>query len=122
MSMDRSWIKIRNRMHPDYKKGVEDFLEYAYTTMKSSEVIKCPCTHCQNLTHRNRRGVYEHIMMYGFLKTYSNCVHHGEESFYLSHLNSNDDEDEEKEETYHSQRRIRTPHNTLTVFHSEKCV
>ena len=44
MKMDRSWIKLGNRSHPEYIRGVKEFLNFAISNSPNESQLRCPCS------------------------------------------------------------------------------
>jgi len=76
--MDRSWINT-SRISDVYKKGVEDFLQYA---KRNATVINgtyyCPCVNCVNGKRLDIELVREHVLCDGFLNNYTSWTWEGE--------------------------------------------
>ncbi|CAM8999989.1 unnamed protein product [Rhodiola kirilowii] len=81
MSENKSWMLLKNRACQEYRQGVEQFLNFAYSQPCSPDnKIKCPCTKCNNGRRKVRDKVRQHLIMNGIVKSYTiwNC--HGESS------------------------------------------
>ena len=78
--MDRSWIDLHNRSHPDYIRGVKDFLNVALANADNKDAIRCPCANCNNCVKRSPSMVRDHLFIHGMLKNYCVWVHHGEDA------------------------------------------
>ena len=78
--MDKSWIHM-HRTSPEYRKGVESFLEFAFRNAGGSKLIVCPCNKCKVGHNRcfTKEEVAHHLMFNGFWPYYKEWVHHGEE-------------------------------------------
>ena len=85
MSSDRSWMWRRlddNRcVRAEYKHGIEDFLNFAYSheSVVDDGKIRCPCTVCKNMPLRSRDNVKLHLVKNGFMRLYDKWSSHGEE-------------------------------------------
>ena len=87
--MDKSWMEIHNRRHPQYIKGVREFLQFATEHMEPGEsTIPCPCIKCNNINEMTPDEVGEHMFAWGVVVGYSRWVHHGEK--YDHGCNDND--------------------------------
>lgn len=75
--MDKSWI-YKPRLSEAYTDGVDAFLEFAFGNIQV-EKLKCPCNRCSLYTPRTRIEIRDHLICYGFMKSYTNWVLHGEE-------------------------------------------
>ncbi|KAK3009659.1 hypothetical protein RJ639_014745 [Escallonia herrerae] len=78
--MDKSWINIRNRLDPLYEKDADDFVEFASKDRPNATEILCPCTKCRNMKLVKKVDVAEHIVVDGFLSSYTHWIFHGESS------------------------------------------
>ena len=78
MKLDRSWIKLGNRSHPEYIRGVKEFLNFAISNSPNESQLRCPCSRCNNCVWRHYNQVQNHIFINGMLKNYTSWVHHGE--------------------------------------------
>jgi len=43
MGLDKSWMQIIDITKPLYKKGVIDFIEFAFTDLEAGKLIRGPC-------------------------------------------------------------------------------
>ncbi|KAJ4910808.1 Transposase-associated domain protein [Raphanus sativus] len=75
--MDKSWI-YKPRLSEAYTDGVDAFLEFAFGNIQV-EKLKCSCNRCSLYTPRTRIEIRDHLICYGFMKSYTNWVLHGEE-------------------------------------------
>ena len=78
MKMDTSWIKLRSRSHPDYIRGVNEFLNFTVSNSPNETQIRCPCSRCNNCIWRHVNQVQDHIFIHGMCLNYTCWVHHGE--------------------------------------------
>ena len=76
--MDRSWINLNHRSHPEYIRGVKEFLNFALSNLANETLIRCPCSRCNNRVQRSPKQVQDHLFIHGMLKNYNKWVHHGE--------------------------------------------
>ncbi|KAK3015473.1 hypothetical protein RJ639_005778 [Escallonia herrerae] len=86
VNMDKSWINIRNRLDPLYEKGADDFVNFASEDRPNATEILCPCTKCHNMRFVKKVDVAEHIMVDGFLSSYTHWIFHGESSLTSSSI------------------------------------
>ncbi|KAK3008141.1 hypothetical protein RJ639_014929 [Escallonia herrerae] len=84
--MDKSWINIRNRLDPLYEKGADDFVKFASKDRPNATEILCPCTKCRNMRFVKKVDVAEHIVVDGFLSSYTHWIFHGESSLTSSSI------------------------------------
>ena len=76
--MDKEWTNL-HRLNPEYRRGVESFLDFAFTKGKpQGGTILCPCAKCRNRYWKRRNVVRDHLMGSGFLQGYDVWVNHGE--------------------------------------------
>ncbi|KAK3038290.1 hypothetical protein RJ639_029878 [Escallonia herrerae] len=80
INMDKSWINIRIRLDPLYEKGADDFVEFASKDRPNATEILCPCMKCRNMKFMKKVDVAEHIVVDGFLSSYTHWIFHGESS------------------------------------------
>ncbi|KAG8365413.1 hypothetical protein BUALT_Bualt18G0102300 [Buddleja alternifolia] len=93
--MDRSWMMLEDRTRPEYENGVEEFLNFAYSSTEPGKKIRCPCKKCNNVYLQNRDDVEADLLEYGIIQIYVTWVLHGEE---LDESNDEGfDSDEEKD-------------------------
>ncbi|XP_058003975.1 uncharacterized protein LOC110659856 [Hevea brasiliensis] len=75
--MDRSWMnKPRNSY--EYKKGVTEFLHFAFHNASQCGKILCPCIHCVNRSWQSYDDARVHLICDGFLRGYTKWICHGE--------------------------------------------
>ncbi|KAF4371421.1 hypothetical protein F8388_001949 [Cannabis sativa] len=78
MTIDKTWISLRNRCDPTYWKGVQAFIAFASKHKDCDGRILCPCVRCLN-TRRHPLDIVEaHVFDKGFLKSYQKWIFHGE--------------------------------------------
>ncbi|XP_059311029.1 uncharacterized protein LOC132062483 isoform X2 [Lycium ferocissimum] len=78
--MDKSWINILNRLDPLYENGAKEFLHFASLDRPNSSEILCPCRKCRNRKFVPKDLIVEHIVVDGFLTSYTSWIFHGEKS------------------------------------------
>ncbi|XP_074300953.1 uncharacterized protein LOC141632293 [Silene latifolia] len=101
MNRDRSWMNhngVKDRRKPEYKAGVDEFLEFAYRDKNVETALKCPCLNCRLGLAQNRKTMQCHLLVYGIDSSYNPWVSHGESE----ELNDNS-EDENVGETLGSE-------------------
>ncbi|KAK2997534.1 hypothetical protein RJ639_026360 [Escallonia herrerae] len=86
VNMDKSWINIRNRLDPLYEKGADNFVKFASKDRPNATEILCPCTKCRNMRFVKKVDVAEHIVVDGFLSSYTHWIFHGESSLTSSSI------------------------------------
>lgn len=75
--MDRSWISAP-KLSESYKRGVEQFLNFASQNPLEDGKMDCPCRRCRNLASLKRGTVRKHLLKHGFDSDYTRWVCHGE--------------------------------------------
>ena len=77
--MDKRWMDMP--MHTDeYIKGVDSFLEFAFSNSAKGNKILCPCKACKNCCWRVSDVVRELLICEGFTEGYKTWLNHGEPS------------------------------------------
>ncbi|KAI3803640.1 hypothetical protein L1987_31798 [Smallanthus sonchifolius] len=79
MTIDKSWIALRDRNHPDFIKGLQKFIDNAKNYVDEDGKIYCPCKKCANSYRQSLSFVYSHVRVNGFLQAYDTWFYHGEE-------------------------------------------
>ncbi|XP_060213667.1 uncharacterized protein LOC132640887 isoform X2 [Lycium barbarum] len=78
--MDKSWLNISHRNNPLYENGAKEFLHFASLDRPDSSEILCPCRKCRNMIFVPTDLIVEHIVVDGFLTSYTTWIYHGERS------------------------------------------
>ena len=76
--MDKSWMKLKDRVSDEYRVGVNAFIEFATASVGSNGKIRCPCANCMNISYLDINVVKYHIFLRGMSSTYTTWLHHGE--------------------------------------------
>ncbi|XP_028116383.1 uncharacterized protein LOC114314134 [Camellia sinensis] len=76
--MDKSWIN-QHRLHPEYIDGAEEFVKLACQNNPLSNEVTCPCKQCRNVKLVKKDLLGEHLMVNGFLPSYTRRIFHGED-------------------------------------------
>ncbi|KAH7849317.1 hypothetical protein Vadar_016185 [Vaccinium darrowii] len=76
--MDKSWIDLPTQVSMEYLKGIDEFIEFAYSSRPEGSFISCPCRRCENRYSFSRQVVKDHLYSHGFFKNYKNWTNHGE--------------------------------------------
>ncbi|XP_049406168.1 uncharacterized protein LOC125869771 [Solanum stenotomum] len=92
--MDKSWINILNRLDPLYENGAKEFFHFASLDRPDASAILCPCRKCRNMKFVQKDLIVEHIVVDGFLTSYTSWIYHGEELFSSKLVNQLDKGDE----------------------------
>ena len=76
--MDKSWISSK-RNSQEFRKGVDDFIQFTMTHQKEGEKLCCPCKNCGNMGKVSTVvELRNHIFLNGFSKNYTEWIWHGE--------------------------------------------
>jgi len=81
MVLDRAWM-YGGRTSPEFSQGVVEFLDRASQHMLESNEPKmfCPCVICKNeVLWPRRQTIEEHIILRGFMESYTCWSKHGEQ-------------------------------------------
>ena len=78
MSMEKSWIYLKNHLCDEYWDGLSTFIEVAKNYANSLGHISCPCIKCQNHDMLPVEIVRVYIHRFGFDTMYTKWIHHGE--------------------------------------------
>ncbi|XP_049353828.1 uncharacterized protein LOC125818345 [Solanum verrucosum] len=76
--MDKSWMCCTDRSSDVYLKGVESFLQFAFKQSELEDEIPCSCKKCNNVFHKSRDVVKEHLIIFGIVQGYTRWLYHGE--------------------------------------------
>ncbi|XP_057443879.1 uncharacterized protein LOC130736038 [Lotus japonicus] len=93
----RRWIKLKDRTLPEYLKGVEDFLDFAFSGLKPKRFLRCPCRKCNNVRYKSRDDVMHDLLKWGFEPSYERWEYHGERVSDSSSDNDSHSEDEDND-------------------------
>ncbi|MQL81006.1 hypothetical protein Taro_013458 [Colocasia esculenta] len=84
--LDKSWMKLKDRLDPRYEKGVNELLDFAFHEDRrnfrhgdNGQLIQCPCKNCRISGKLSRYEVKTHLICDGIWLHYTNWVCHGEE-------------------------------------------
>jgi len=77
--MDKTWMDMP-RKTDEYIKGVDSFLEFAFSNSAKGNKILCPCKVCKNCCWRVSDVVCKHLICEGFTDGYITWLNHGEPS------------------------------------------
>ncbi|KAK1355148.1 hypothetical protein POM88_048404 [Heracleum sosnowskyi] len=104
MSSDQSWMSRRydgrGGLSDEYKRGVDNFVEFAQRIKDTDGNILCPCTQCKNSAWRTEDELKVHLYRFGIIESYTRWEYHGEKSNWHDHYSmrtNQDDEDDELE-------------------------
>ncbi|XP_062104613.1 uncharacterized protein LOC133815841 [Humulus lupulus] len=98
MTIDKSWMSVKDRSSDEYVGGVKAFVERAKTYMNEQGQIRCPCAVCLNRNLHDSSTVEHHLIEKGIQHTYTIWAYHGE-SYPPQECESEDSMDEEESET-----------------------
>ncbi|KAD7477602.1 hypothetical protein E3N88_00738 [Mikania micrantha] len=90
MTIDKSWISLRNRRCLEFLNGLNNFMEIARNHVNSEGKACCPCVRCANSDHllQDLSTIYAHEHDRGFLQSYTTWVYHGEQYSYAPEVES----------------------------------
>ncbi|XP_026432747.1 uncharacterized protein LOC113330104 [Papaver somniferum] len=92
--MDKSWMQGKSRLHPAYKRGLNEFIKIVWDHTDSMGRTRCPCARFKNGHLEPIQVVEDHLQDFGIHKDYTLWIHHGEDYEIVS-----DDDDVDEEET-----------------------
>jgi hypothetical protein len=80
---DREWMYCgwkHDRISNEWVNKTNEFLDHAFSIpeLVESDIIKCPCSMCQNYFRHKRRKVELHLCHNGFKENYQTWTAHGE--------------------------------------------
>ncbi|XP_075077855.1 uncharacterized protein LOC107783622 isoform X2 [Nicotiana tabacum] len=78
VEMDKCWLTIRNRADRRYIRGIDGFLDWAYSQPNVSSLIRCPCKGCMNTVFKLRNVIRLDLLKKGFWDSYKVWDLHGE--------------------------------------------
>lgn len=90
MSMDKEWMKTKDRGAKAFLEGIDGFLNFAYANCNTNDgsnnggTIRCPCCRCANVHFKIRSEVRFDLLKFGFLQSYILWDKHGEKHNALS--------------------------------------
>ncbi|KAG8379093.1 hypothetical protein BUALT_Bualt07G0052300 [Buddleja alternifolia] len=96
--MDRNWMMLEDRTRPEYENGVQEFLNFAYSSTEPGKKIRCPCKKCNNVYLQNRDDVEADLLEYGIIQNYVTWVLHGEELDESNDEGFDSDEEEDNDQ------------------------
>ncbi|KAM6549821.1 hypothetical protein CsatB_021497 [Cannabis sativa] len=103
MTIDKSWMSVKDRSSDEYVGGVKAFVERAKVYTNESGQIRCPCAVCLNRNLHDLSTVEHHLIEKGIQHTYTIWAYHGE-SYPPREYDSEEEDDEEEEERGSSNR------------------
>ncbi|KAK1361823.1 hypothetical protein POM88_046297 [Heracleum sosnowskyi] len=99
MSSDRSWMSRRydgrGGLSDEYKRGVDNFVEFAQRIKDTDGNILCPCTQCKNSAWRTEDELKVHLYRFGIIESYTRWEYHGEKSNWHDHYSMRTNQDDE---------------------------
>ena len=96
MTLNKEWVTIEDRASHEYVKGVDHFLNFAFSSVLVSDAnatIRCPCDKCRNINLRKRIEVRFDLLKFGMYKYYTIWDLHGEQRAQSVSNNTSDDDD-----------------------------
>ncbi len=97
--MNRDWI-YKPRTSAEYKSGISQFLEFAFSNVPQNGKVLCPCVNCGNCLMQSYGEVKEHLRCDGFLKGYTIWTCHDESTSNSCSTNTQVFEDNNIPESY----------------------
>ncbi|KAI3817395.1 hypothetical protein L1987_11185 [Smallanthus sonchifolius] len=82
MPIDKSWLTNPNRSSPEYKKGLNSFIEMCKEQVDDRGYVRCACAKCQNSVLISFTKMKFHMYSFGFCRTYTMWSYHGESSIH----------------------------------------
>ncbi|KAK9193548.1 hypothetical protein WN944_004245 [Citrus x changshan-huyou] len=77
--MDKSWMRISNRLCKEYVDGVKAFVNLAENHLNEEGKTRCPRRNCHNMELKSLDDVERHLYRHGMSFSYQRWVFHGEE-------------------------------------------
>ncbi|XP_048502914.2 uncharacterized protein LOC104883277 [Beta vulgaris subsp. vulgaris] len=81
MAFCKEWMKISDHSLPEYREGVDGFLDFAFSSIidvHDAATIRCPCDKCRNLIFKKRCDVRFDLLKWGMYENYTTWELHGE--------------------------------------------
>ena len=69
--MDKSWMKLRNKLSVEYREGVSQFLEVLKFHVDAYKRIRGPCNRCMNSIWELLDVVERHLLIIGIASSYT---------------------------------------------------
>ncbi|KAM3199755.1 hypothetical protein P3L10_032115 [Capsicum annuum] len=101
--MDKSWINLLSRLDPLYENGAKKFLHFASLDKPNASLILCLCRKCRNMKFVKKDLIVEHIVVDGFLTSYTSWIYHGQQpssSVSVTQLDKGDEMQDMLHETF----------------------
>jgi hypothetical protein len=81
MSIDKTWMFIKDRRLPEWQNGMKAFLDMAFAKVAVANTIRCPCRKCVNVVPKTRDEVALDLCKFGMDQAYKRWIFHGEELY-----------------------------------------
>ena len=81
MSIDKTWMFIKDRRLPEWQNGMKAFLDMAFAKIEVANTIRCPCRKCVNVVPKTRDEVALDLCKFGMDQAYKRWIFHGEELY-----------------------------------------
>ena len=78
MSINNSWINLRNRLLDQYFDGARTFIDITKNYANEEGLVRCPCRKCVNGSWQPIRTVEPYIIDHAFNQLYKIWRYHGE--------------------------------------------
>ncbi|KAK3206780.1 hypothetical protein Dsin_020826 [Dipteronia sinensis] len=100
--MDKSWMRLRNRLCEEYIDGVNSFMDAANKCKDENNCVRCPCRDCQNAFFEPLSVVQAHLYNFGISASYDKWIFHWKKSDFVDTggLNEGGLHTNHKEQTY----------------------
>ncbi|KAL5762382.1 hypothetical protein ACOSP7_018646 [Xanthoceras sorbifolium] len=85
--MDRSWIRLHNRLCKEYVDGVKSFMDATKGCKDENNCVRCPCQDYQNAFFKPLSIVQAYLYKFEIATSYDKWIFHGEEDEFLTSLN-----------------------------------
>ena len=89
LSMDGSWINLRDWASNEYYDGVANFIKTTTNFLDKEGRTRCPCSNCGNINWNRLDKVECHLYKYGMFSTYRRWTFHGDTIDLSPFLSSN---------------------------------
>ncbi|KAL4336711.1 hypothetical protein AHAS_Ahas12G0037500 [Arachis hypogaea] len=61
IDIDKSWIS-KSQNSVEYRQGLNNFLDFAFTNASSDGMMKCPCPNCEFQLMQTREDAYDYLL------------------------------------------------------------
>jgi len=78
VKMRLEWMLCPDTLSPLHRKGVDEFLAFAFFDLTDEDQLPCPCRNCHFSEHKTRKDMESDLLGYGMVKSYVRWIYHGE--------------------------------------------